>query len=126
MSTTQENLTAIRAIHGRIKPSGPGGGWQEAYRQDVGLLLAERDRLAAVLAEIMPCIPSPAARDVLRHIAAVRLAVEGGPGSDAEMDARDAWAGAEHDWRKEGYAVPAEAQPGVLLAKAAAALRGES
>jgi len=49
---TTENLRAIRAIHARIKPAAvPGKGWEEAYRQDVGALLAELDDLAALRIE---------------------------------------------------------------------------
>ena len=49
---TTENLRAIRAIHARIKPAAvPGKGWEEAYRQDVGALLAELDDLAGLRIE---------------------------------------------------------------------------
>ena len=89
-------------------------GWpdDEDWADHLRATMAEVDRLSAALAALEPCVPSRAARDVLRHIATVQLAVVAhGPGTDAELDARDAWADAEHDWRKEGYAVPAEPTP---------------
>ena len=42
-------IAPIRAIHTTLTPSGSAGGWREAYRQDVGVLLAEVDRLRARL-----------------------------------------------------------------------------
>lgn len=42
------NIDAIREVHGRIPLPAPGrlpGGWMEAYRQDVGALLARVDEL---------------------------------------------------------------------------------
>jgi len=50
---TPENLRAIRAIHARIVPAMIAGkGWEEAYRQDVGALLAALDEQAADLAAL--------------------------------------------------------------------------
>jgi hypothetical protein len=50
---TPENLRAIRAIHARIVPAMIAGkGWEEAYRQDVGALLAALDEQAAELAAL--------------------------------------------------------------------------
>jgi len=50
---TTENLRAIRAIHARIVPAMISGkGWEEAYRQDVGALLAALDAARADLAAL--------------------------------------------------------------------------
>lgn len=42
-----DDLLYIRGVHAKLTPSGPGGGWREAYRQDVGFLLAKLDHVLA-------------------------------------------------------------------------------
>lgn len=58
-------IATIRTLHATLTPSGPGGGWQEAYRQDVVVLLAEIARLLAEVRRLTPAVkerdPSPLA-----------------------------------------------------------------
>lgn len=48
-----KDIAAIEAVHARIPAAGYlPGGWMEAYRQDVGALLARVDELEADLAAL--------------------------------------------------------------------------